>query len=360
MAAKKILIVDDSALTRRVLCDIINSDERYTVEGMANNGIEALKLLEEKTFDGIITDINMPRMNGLEFLKELKKLKREERVMVLSTETSEGAKVTLDALELGAVDFIQKPQSAIYSKDQDFIKRFFEILEAVVFSNRKASSGIFRNSVILRPAGLLAKVDAVNVPKEGKGNKIVAIASSTGGPKALQSVIPRLPKNLDAPVLIVQHMPVGFTKSLADSLNAMSELTVSEAVDGEFIEKGHVYVSKGGAHMNYQEFNGRGRIVYSDEPSREGVKPCANYMYESLAKSPYHTVVCVVLTGMGHDGTEGIQNLVKTKKTHIIAEDEKSCVVNGMPGSIVATGLVNEVVDLDQVAQSILANVGVR
>ena len=359
MAAKKILIVDDSALTRRVLCDIINSDERYTVEGMANNGIEALKLLEEKTFDGIITDINMPRMNGLEFLKELKKLKREERVMVLSTETSEGAKVTLDALELGAVDFIQKPQSAIYSKDQDFIKRFFEILEAVVFSNRKASSGIFRNSVILRPAGLLAKVDAVNVPKEGKGNKIVAIASS-GGPKALQSVIPRLPKNLDAPVLIVQHMPVGFTKSLADRLNAMSELTVSEAVDGEFIEKGHVYVSKGGAHMNYQEFNGRGRIVYSDEPSREGVKPCANYMYESLAKSPYHTVVCVVLTGMGHDGTEGIQNLVKTKKTHIIAEDEKSCVVNGMPGSIVATGLVNEVVDLDQVAQSILANVGVR
>ncbi len=359
MDAKKILIIDDSALTRRVVCDIINSDSRYQVEAMANNGIEALKLLETKQFDGIVTDINMPRMGGLEFLKELKKMGRPERVMVLSTETTEGAKVTLDALELGAVDFIQKPQNAIYSKDQDFIKRFFDILEAVVFSNRKASSGIFRNTVMIRPGGTVVKVDSTKVPREGRGNKLVAIASSTGGPKALQSVIPRLPKNLDAPVLIVQHMPVGFTKSLADRLNAMSEVTVSEAVDGEYLEKGHVYISKGGAHLNYEDARGKGRIRYSDEPNREGVKPCANYMYESLVNSPYHTVVCVVLTGMGHDGTEGIQNLVKSKRTYIIAQDEKSCVVNGMPGSIVATGLVNEVVDLDQIAQSIASNVGV-
>ena len=360
MAAKKILIVDDSALTRRVLCDILNADERYSVEGMANNGIEALKILEENTFDGIITDINMPRMNGLEFLKELKKLKREERVMVLSTETSEGAKVTLDALELGAVDFIQKPSNAIYSKDQDFIKRFFDILEAVVFSNRKASSGIHRNTVMIRPGGAIVKVDSARVPREGKGNKLVAIASSTGGPKALQSVIPRLPKDLDAPVLIVQHMPVGFTKSLADRLNAMSEVTVSEAVEGEYLEKGHVYISKGGAHLRYEDNRGRARIHYTDEPTREGVKPCANYMYESLANSTYHSILCVVLTGMGHDGTEGIQNLVKSKKTHIIAQDEKSCVVYGMPGSIVATGLVNEVLDLDQIAQAIAGNIGVK
>ncbi|MBR1470785.1 MAG: chemotaxis-specific protein-glutamate methyltransferase CheB [Lachnospiraceae bacterium] len=360
MEAKKILIVDDSALTRRVLCDIINADSRYKVEAMANNGIEALKILEGKQFDGIITDINMPRMGGLEFLKELKKAGRPERVMVLSTETSEGARVTLDALELGAVDFIQKPQSAIYSKDQDFVKRFFDILEAVVFSNKKASSGIHRNTVMIRPGGAIVKVDTARVPREGKGNKLVAIASSTGGPKALQSVIPRLPKNLDAPVMIVQHMPVGFTKSLADRLNAMSELTVTEAVEGEYLEKGHVYLSKGGAHMNYEEHHGRGRIHYTDEPTREGVKPCANYMYESLANSPFHSIVCVVLTGMGHDGTEGIQNLMRSKRTHIIAQDEKSCVVNGMPGSIVAAGVVDEVVDLDQVAQAIVTNIGVR
>ena len=130
--------------------------------------------------------------------------------------------------------------------------------------------------------------------------------------------------------------------------------------DGEYLEKGHVYISKGGAHMKYEESRGRGRIVYTDEPAREGVKPCANDMYESLANSPFHSIVCVVLTGMGKDGTEGIKNLVKTKKTHIIAEDAKCCVVNGMPGSIVATGLVNEVADLDLIAQSILTKVGVR
>jgi two-component system chemotaxis response regulator CheB len=357
---KKILIVDDSALTRRVVCDIISTDDRFEVGAVAENGLKALEILSTQKFDGIVTDINMPKMNGLQFLKELRKLGRDERVMVLSTDTTQGAKVTLDALELGAVDFIQKPQSAIYSKDQDFVKRFFEILEAVVISNRKASSSLYRNATVIRPGGNIVKVDAAAVPREGKGNKLVAIASSTGGPKALQSVIPRLPKNLDAPVLIVQHMPIGFTKSLADRLNEMSDVTVTEAVEGEVLEKGHVYISKGGAHMNYEEYHGKGRIHYSDEPSREGVKPCANYMYESLANSPYHSIVCVVLTGMGKDGTEGILNLMKAKKTHIIAEDEKSCVVNGMPGSIVATGKVDEVVDLDLVAQSILMNVGVR
>ncbi len=356
---KKLLIVDDSALTRRVLCDIIATDPRYEVAGKANNGLEALEVLKNNRFDGIILDINMPKMNGLQLLKELKTQNRPEPVLVLSTDTTEGAKVTLDALELGAVDFIQKPQSAVYSKDADFAGRFFQILEAVVFANKKASSGINRNSLVIKPGGNIVKIDSSR-PIEGKGNKLVAIASSTGGPKALQSVIPRLPGRLDAPVMIVQHMPVGFTKSLADRLNAMSDIKVTEAEEGEYLEKGHVYISKGGAHMKYEEHHGRGRIIYTDEPQREGVKPCANYMYESLVDSPFHSIVCVVLTGMGKDGTEGIQTLAKAKKTHIIAQDAKSCVVNGMPGSIVSTGLVNEVVDLDLVAQSILSNVGVR
>ncbi|MCR4586199.1 MAG: chemotaxis-specific protein-glutamate methyltransferase CheB [Lachnospiraceae bacterium] len=356
---KKILIVDDSALTRRVLCDIINADDRFEVTAKANNGLEALEILENGRFDGIVTDINMPKMNGLQFLKELKLRKRSEPVMVLSSETAEGAKVTLDALELGAIDFIQKPQASLNAGDDDFIKRFFDILEAVVYSNRKASSAVYRNAVSIRPGGNIVRLPA-GIRIEGKGNKLVAIASSTGGPKALQAVIPRLPGNLDAPVMIVQHMPVGFTRSLADRLNAMSELTVSEAADGEILEKGHVYIAKGGAHMKYEDFRGRGRIIYTDEPAREGVKPCANYMYESLALSPFHSIVCVILTGMGKDGTEGIKTLTKTKKTHIIAENADSCVVYGMPGSIVSTGLVNEVADLDVIAQSILTKVGVR
>ena len=155
-------------------------------------------------------------------------------------------------------------------------------------------------------------------------------------------------------------MPIGFTKSLADRLNAASEVTVTEAVEGEYLEKGHVYIAKAGMHMKCEERHGRTRIVYSDEPNREGVKPCANYMYESLIEANWQTVVCVVLTGMGKDGTEGIKRLHERKDTFIIAEDAKDCVVNGMPGSIVATGLVNQVSGLDHIATEILTKVGVR
>ena len=356
--SKKILLIDDSALMRRMFCDIINSDSRYHVEATAKDGLEALEILKTNRFDGIVTDIYMPGMNGLDFLRELEKLKRSERVMVLSSATAEGAKTTLEALELGAVDFIQKPQGTVVRNNKEFLKEFFGTLEAVVFSNGTSAKPARRVSVI--PAPPVIKAEPVKVSRITAGSKIVAIASSTGGPKALQQVIPRLPGNIDAPIVLVQHMPIGFTKSLADRLNAASEVTVTEAVEGEYLEKGHVYIAKAGMHMKCEERHGRTRIVYSDEPNREGVKPCANYMYESLIETNWQTVVCVVLTGMGKDGTEGIKRLHERKDTFIIAEDAKDCVVNGMPGSIVATGLVNQVSGLDHIATEILTKVGVR
>lgn len=355
--AKKILFIDDSALMRRMLCDIINSDSRFHVEATAKDGLEALEILKTNRFDGIVTDINMPRMNGLDFLRELEKLKRDERVMVLSSATAEGAKTTMEALELGAVDFIQKPQGAFVMNNKEFLQRFFDTLEAVVYSNRASRTVKHKGSV---PAQPVIKTNPVKSGRVAVGTKIVAIASSTGGPKALQQVIPRIPANIDAPIVLVQHMPVGFTKSLADRLNSSSEVTVTEAVEGEFLEKGHVYIARAGMHMKCEDCHGRTRIVYSDEPNREGVKPCANYMYESLAETSWQTVVCVVLTGMGKDGTEGIKRLHEKKDTFIIAEDAKDCVVNGMPGSIVATGLVNQVAGLDHIATEILTKVGVR
>lgn len=356
--AKKILFIDDSALMRRMLCDIINSDSRFHVEATAKDGLEALEILKTKKFDGIVTDINMPRMNGLDFLRELEKLKREERVMVLSSATDEGAKITMEALELGAVDFIHKPQGTFVMNNKEFLKAFFATLEAVVYSNRASVKTVRRTSVTPTPS--VIKVDSMKLGRVSGGSKIVAIASSTGGPKALQQVIPRIPANIDAPIVLVQHMPVGFTKSLADRLNSSSEVTVTEAVEGEFLEKGHVYIARAGMHMKCEDCHGRTRIVYSDEPNREGVKPCANYMYESLMETSWQTVVCVVLTGMGKDGTEGIKRLHEKKDTFIIAEDAKDCVVNGMPGSIVATGLVNQVAGLDHIATEILTKVGVR
>ncbi|MDE7185358.1 MAG: chemotaxis protein CheB, partial [Lachnospiraceae bacterium] len=192
------------------------------------------------------------------------------------------------------------------------------------------------------------------------GQKVVALACSTGGPKALQSVVPRLPAELAAPVLIVQHMPKGFTQSLAERLDSISKIKVKEAAEGDVLENGVVYISMGGKHMNVVTKAGRATIKYTDEPPREGVKPCANYMYESLKASSYAQIVCVVLTGMGADGTKGIVNLETSKKIHVIAQDEASSTVYGMPKAIAATGLVNQVVPLDNVAQEIIMNVGVR
>ncbi len=197
--------------------------------------------------------------------------------------------------------------------------------------------------------------------EEGRtGKKIVAIASSTGGPKALQALIPLLPANLNAPVLIVQHMPEGFTKALADRLDMLSEVTVKEAEEGDVLENGHVFLARGGKHMNAVRTGERHRIHYTDEPPREGVKPCANYMYESLTDCGYEEIVCAVLTGMGADGTAGIVNLKKKKRITVFAQKEETCVVYGMPRSIVLAGLVEKELSLEQIAQEITKIVGVN
>lgn len=187
--------------------------------------------------------------------------------------------------------------------------------------------------------------------------KIVAIASSTGGPKALQSVIPRLPGNLNVPVLIVQHMPAGFTASLAERLDCLSQLTVVEAAEGAVLEKNHVYIAKGGKHLVVKQKGKEPVLQFLDEPVREGVKPCANYLFESLAESPYEEIVCVVMTGMGADGAEGIANLKKSKKVTVITQDEQSCAVYGMPKSVVKAGLSDITAGLDNLADVIVKSV---
>lgn len=354
---KKILIVDDSALVRRVLCDIINKDERFQVEDRATNGLEALQLLSRKTYDAVVLDINMPKMNGLELLKELQKRKIAARVIMASTDTSEGAKVTLDALDLGAIDFVHKPDNAVGCRKDGFQKRLLEILAAVTESKAPSYTKPFSIDEVKTAKKIVELVSRSE--SRGSGKKVVAIASSTGGPKALQSVIPRLPAKLNAPVVVVQHMPASFTGSLADRLNSLSELTVKEAEEGDILTPGMAYVAMGGKHLNVKCSNGKHVIHYSDEPMREGVKPCANYMYESFAQSRYDEVVCAVLTGMGADGTKGIAYLKDKKKIHVIAQNEDSCAVYGMPKNVVNSGLANQVVPLDQVAQEIMMNVGV-
>lgn len=358
---KKILVVDDSALMRKLACDIIKKDGRYDTPDTCRNGEEALEKVKQNKYDAIVLDVYMPVMDGLEFLRQLKKEGIKERVMMFSTTTGEGTSQTIEALDLGAIDFIKKPDKYRDTSGEDFAKRFLDILEVVaqagqispVQSVRRTIGSIpVRNAD--RPVTLRPTVPAA------VGEKIVAIASSTGGPKALHSVIPLLPKNLNAPVILVQHMPPGFTKSLAERLDQLGSFSVKEAEEGEVLEKGKAYIAPGGKHMKVSKSGSNVRIYFSDEPHREGVKPCANYMYESLLETDYAEVCCVVLTGMGMDGTEGIKNLEKGKKVHIISQDESTCAVYGMPKAIANTGLVNEVLPLDKISAAIAKRIGTR
>lgn len=355
---KNILVVDDSALMRRVLCDIINTDSTFEAKDVCRDGLEAYERLKTTKYDGVVLDVNMPKMDGLELLDRLQKDGIRATVIMVSTETTKDAEVTILAMERGAIDFVTKPTNIIEAKGENFRNRLLQVLSAVLKTERYTRENRLDSS---KPTQAKKIVLRQNKNEVKSGNKIVAIACSTGGPKALQSVIPFLPKNLNAPVVLVQHMPAGFTKSMAERLNEISPIQVKEAADGDVLQKGIVYVAPGGKHMEIAKAaDGRHKVVLNDMPAIGGLKPCANITYDSLIKSSYDEVVCVVLTGMGADGTNGIISLNQKKPTYVIAQNAETCVVYGMPKAIVESGLVNEVVPLTEVAKSITKNVGVQ
>ena len=375
---KNILIVDDSALMRRVLSDTVNSDERYQVKDIANNGEEGLKLIlaNPTGYDAILLDIYMPKMTGLELLMELEKRRGNyPRIVICSTKADESAEETMIALEHGAFDFIKKPENLINAKSNTFKEALLAILGVATESRPKRSilstrpSPAATNNVVIRtsatkPSSFMTKppVRNLSIPtQKGTGNKLIALACSTGGPKTLQSVIPLLPEGLNAPMVLVQHMPKGFTKSLAMRLNDMSKVEVKEAAEGDVLQKGCVYIAPGGSHLKVAKLPGGGyKAVISDEPPRDALKPCANIMYESLVGSAYDEIVCVVLTGMGADGTEGIKALKKRNKVYVISQDEETCVVYGMPKMVAQACLTDEVLPITEVAISIVKKVGVQ
>ena len=358
---KNILVVDDSALMRRVICDIINTDSTFQATDVCRDGLEAYEKLKTTKYDGVVLDINMPRMNGLELLERLQKERIKATVIMVSTMTTKDAEVTILAMELGAIDFVTKPDNVIEAKGDKFKKRLLEVLNAVLKTEQfRRGSSLTSTSIASRTAAPAKTITRTAVNNVKSRNKIVALACSTGGPKALQSVIPFLPKNLDAPMVLVQHMPAGFTKSMAERLNETSAIKVKEAEDGEVLQKGVVYVAPGGKHMEVKKTSAGHVIALNNMPAIGGLRPCADITYDSLKQSGFEQVVCVVLTGMGADGTKGILSLEKSKPIYVISQDAESCVVYGMPKAIAETGIVNEVVPLDKVAATITKNVGVQ
>ena len=358
---KKILIIDDSALIRRVLSDIIKSDKRFQVKDIARDGLEGLNLLltNKGKYDAVILDINMPKMNGLELLAQLVKVKNKIPVIVVSTLVKEGAAETIRALELGAFDFVLKPDSYAKVREEVFKNNLIDSLEAatkalplsdkdVVTSDKMKSAAAVKEMVYPKRSGA------------GNGKTLIALACSTGGPKALQAVVPLLPHKIGASMLIVQHMPEGFTKTLADRLQESSLVNVKEADDGDRLKENQLYIAKGGYQLRVKEQSGESFISLEKDPPRGGLRPCADIMYESLMGSAYDKIVCVVLTGMGADGTAGIKQLKQTNNVYVIAQDEPTCTVYGMPRMVAEAGLVDEVLPLDQIADAIVKATGVH
>ena len=378
---KNILVVDDSALMRRVICDIINSDSNFQAKDTCRDGLEAYERLKTTSYDGVVLDVNMPRMDGLQLLEKLQEDNIKANVIMVSTLTTKDAEVTILALERGAIDFVTKPTAIADAKGDEFKKKVLETLNAVLNSRLLSRTPVRTTSSATRPtrtgatatettAGTSVAQDSMKQPvakanfkrlKATGKNKLVALACSTGGPKALQSVIPFLPKNLDAPMVLVQHMPAGFTKSMAERLNEVSPIAVKEAQDGDKLEKGQIYVAPGGKHMEVVKCaDGSHKISLNNMPAIGGLRPCANITYDSLSKSGYDEIVCVVLTGMGADGTNGILSLGHHKPIHVISQSAETCIVYGMPKAIEESGVVDDVVPLEKVAETIVKNVGVK
>ncbi len=351
----KVLVVDDSAFMRKVVSDILNSDDSMTVIDTARNGIEAIEKARALKPDVITLDVEMPQMDGLTCLKTL--LQNEYfPVVMLSSLTKEGAEDTIKALEDGAVDFITKPTNIFEISDND---KKQELIDKIKIA--KNTTRVKRDIVPRVPDRPRQDRAAVEIAKSSEIKKIVAIGTSTGGPKALQDVLPYIPGDIAAAFLVVQHMPPGFTRSLAERLNSLSEITVKEAEDNDIIKPGYAYIAPGDYHMLVERLRGNAlKIRLSKAPPVGGHRPAVNVMMESLSNTGLENIVGVIMTGMGGDGSEGVKMLKNINKGYIIAQDEKSCVVFGMPKVAITTGAVDVVVPLKDISKEIIKNMGVH
>ncbi|PYG89840.1 two-component system chemotaxis response regulator CheB [Ruminiclostridium sufflavum DSM 19573] len=346
--AIRVLVVDDSAFMRKVLSDIIEEDISLTVIGTAADGRDALSKISLLNPDVITLDIEMPVMDGINCLKEIMKISPKPVIMI-SSGTSYGAELTIKALDEGAIDFIAKPKNIFDIKNE---KARNEIIEKIIVAS----------NIGLKNSKNSTKTNIDKPVKSGGALKyIIAIGCSTGGPKALQSVIPYLPDNLPAAVLIVQHMPPGFTNTLAERLDAKSKVAVKEASDKERLLAGHVYIAPGDYHMLLETgANGDILINLDKSPPVSGHRPSVDVMMSSLSDTGFKNIIGVILTGMGSDGSIGVRKLKDINKGFIIAQDEESSVVYGMPKMAFQTGAVDKIVSLNKITDEIIQFLEVR
>lgn len=360
------LVVDDTALFRKILTDILKVIPGVEVVGAARNGREALEKITALHPDLVTLDIEMPEMNGLEALEALHASgRRDVNIVMVSSLTVRGGEMTIRALEMGAFDFIAKPQEGALADNVEAIRNSLVPIVQTL-ARRKETLSILRplqgmtSKEPMDRASRLTPPSAVSppLPERAGKSRIVAIGVSTGGPNALAVLMPALPADLPVPVLIVQHMPPVFTASLARSLDAKCAFRVKEAENGEPIAPGKALIAPGGRQMKVEAGpDGKTRIVrLTDDPPVNNCRPSVDYLFTSVARHYVGRATGVIMTGMGSDGFEGLK-MMKQNGGFVIAQDESSCVVYGMPRAPIESGLADVVAPLENLAQQIIKTV---
>ena len=317
-----VLVVDDSAFMRKLIAEMVESSGPYRVVGTATDGIEALEQIRALSPDIVTLDIEMPRLDGLQALEQIMSEMPRPVVMLSAAGSELGNEMTLRALDRGAIEFVRKPSGPI-SIDLLTVR---EELAAALNAARAVNMAGVRT-----PSAPTARVTTDVAPKEAAGSAtcVVAVAASTGGPRTLGEIIPHLPANLGAAVLIVQHMPREFTRTLSRRLNAVSRLPVSEAEDGEPLRENHVYLAPGGYHMRVAGEAGDATILLDTSATVWGVRPAADPLFASVAEIFGAAAIGVILTGMGRDGAEGLR-LVRAAGGVAVVQDRDSSIIYGM------------------------------
>lgn len=343
----KVLIVDDSSYMRYLINKILMLHPKIEVIDTARDGVEALEKIKKLKPDVVTLDIEMPELDGIGVLKKLKEENIFLPIVVVSKLAEEGAEVTLKALELGAVDFITKPKGGTTEPlTLDKVKK--ELIRKVEIASKIEPEKLKNLHRGINERGKIIKNYLKKDIDEIK--KVIVITASTGGPTALHEVIPKLPGDIPAYIFVIQHMPSGFTKSLADKLNLLSEIEVKEAENREKIRPAVAFVAPGGYHMEINEFD---NIILTTKPPVNGVRPSADVTMECIAKKYGKKSVGVVLTGMGYDGTKGCY-LIKKAGGKNIAEDISTAIVDGMPSSLIKSGHCDVIAPLPKIAEEII------
>ncbi len=353
------LVIDDSALYRKFVRTALEEFPEVEVVGTAANGRIGLEKIESLKPDLVTLDFEMPELDGLGVLRDLSDHGNDATVIMISSQTAEGAKTTNAALQLGAFDFVLKPVGKSPEESRAQLKTDLapKIRASICVRKRKRKPHVPRYTKPTSSAADTVKHMTNVVSATRKKPHVVGIGVSTGGPVALNQLLPRLPGDFPCPILLVQHMPPLFTKSLADDLNRICALEVKEATNGMIAKPGQVLIAPGGAQMRISKLNNQPTIQITDDPPVRNCKPAVDYLFNSIANHYGDRAVAAILTGMGDDGTEGCKQLKKAGAL-ILAQDEASCVVYGMPRSVFEAGVTDQVASLYDMPGCLLEAVG--